>query len=326
MKTTLIAIVACILAPGVLFSVASPAGQLPAKSELALGNGVSLPLVLVPAGTFRMGSPIAEKEREADETPHQVTLTRAFYLGATHVTVDQFAAFVRDSGYTTDGERAGQSTDFSISDGRFQFLRDRSGSWRETSYEQTGRHPVVHVSWNDAKAFCAWLSRRTKRTAFLPTEAQWEYAARAGTTTAYPWGDNPNDGKGWINGADGSLKTRLLTDSRLADMEFFTWDDGFVFTSPAGSFRPNAFGVYDMTGNVWQWVEDLYGRMARHHPLILLVRSAAADAFCVVVHGCSTRATAGWPASATICPLTTGTVAPASESPSNPRADRQELS
>lgn len=259
MKTSTIAVVTFLLAPCVLVAAASPAGQLPAKSDLDLGNGVSLQLVLVPAGSFRMGSPIAEKERETDETPHQVTLTRAFYLGATHVTVDQFAAFVRDTGYATDGERAGQSTDFSISDGRFQFLRDRSGSWRETSYEQTGSHPVVHVSWNDAKAFCAWLSRKTKRTAFLPTEAQWEYAARAGQTTAYPWGDDPDEGKGWINGADGSLKARLLTDSRLADMQFFTWDDGFVFTSPAGSFRPNTFGVHDMTGNVWQWVEDFYG-------------------------------------------------------------------
>jgi sulfatase modifying factor 1 len=258
MKTLAVAVLACVVVSGVLLvGVASPAEQPAAKLNLDLGNGASMQMVLVPPGTFRMGSPVTEKDREKDETPHEVTISRSFYMGAAHVTVDQFASFVGDSGYRTDGERAGQSVDFAIQDGKFQFKRDGDGSWRDTSYEQAGDHPVVHVSWNDAKAFCAWLSQKTRRTAVLPTEAQWEYAARARTMTAYPWGDSPDDGKGWINGADLSLKRRL-TDPP-AEMEFFTWDDGFVFTSPVKSFRANAFGVYDMTGNVWQWVEDFYG-------------------------------------------------------------------
>ncbi|MGD0139450.1 MAG: SUMF1/EgtB/PvdO family nonheme iron enzyme [Tepidisphaeraceae bacterium] len=118
---------------------------------------------------------------------------------------------------------------------------------------------MVQVSWNDAEAFCAWLSKRSGKTVLLPTEAQWEYACRAGTTTAYPWGDNPDDGKGWANCADRSLRKKLPN----LRQEFFSWDDAFVFTSPVGSFRANAFGLYDMIGNAYQWCEDRYGDYGR---------------------------------------------------------------
>ena len=90
----------------------------------------------------------------------------------------------------------------------------------------------------------------------LPTEAQWEYACRAGTKTAYPWGDNPDDGKGWANCADQSLKKKIPNQEHWA---FFSWDDNFVFTSPVGSFKANAFGLYDMIGNAWEWCQDRYG-------------------------------------------------------------------
>lgn len=235
----------------------NPSAQAPGELTLDLGNGVRMTFVRIPPGTFLMGSPATEREREADETLHEVTISRPFYMGRMLVTVDQFAAFVQDSGYKTVAEAAGQTTDFRIRDGKFEFLRNQGGSWRQPSFDQAGNHPVVHVSWNDAKAFCVWLSKKTGRTVVLPTEAQWEYAARASTRTAYPWGDNPNDGKGWINGADQTLKERLTNPP--VEMEFFNWHDGFVFTSPVGSFKANAFGLSDMTGNVWQWVEDLYG-------------------------------------------------------------------
>ena len=91
----------------------------------------------------------------------------------------------------------------------------------------------------------------------LPTEAQWEYACRAGTTTAYPWGDNSDDGKGWANCADQSLQKKLP--NAPASWTYFNWDDGYLFTSPVGSFKPNAFGLYDMIGNAWQWCQDPYG-------------------------------------------------------------------
>jgi sulfatase modifying factor 1 len=231
--------------------------QAPGDLTLDLGSGVRMTFVRIPNGTFLMGSPLAEKEREADETLHEVTISRPYYISKTLVTVDQFAAFVQDSGYKTDAEVARRTNDFSIRDGKFNFLMNPGGSWRRPSFNQAGSHPVVHVSWNDAKAFCAWLSKKTGRTIVLPTEAQWEYAARAGTRTAYPWGEDPNDGQGWINGADQTLKQQLTNPP--VEMEFFNWRDGFTFTSPVGSFKANTFGVHDMTGNVWQWVEDGYG-------------------------------------------------------------------
>ncbi len=241
---------------------------------LDLGDKVTLKLVQIPAGKFLMGSSDEEKkaavkeavaagvpEKDAtavfkEETPHEVTISKPFYMGVTHVTVDQFAAFVKDSGYKTDAEKAGWSGGLEIKDGKFDVKKVDGCSWRNPSFDQKGDHPVVQVSWNDAQAFCAWLSKKSGKTVTLPTEAQWEYACRAGTKTAYPWGDKPDDGKGWANGLDQSLKKKIPNEEGFA---FFSWDDGFVFTSPVGSFKANAFGLYDMNGNAWQWCGDRYG-------------------------------------------------------------------
>lgn len=243
------------MAFGIAVAHSMPATQTPTELILDAAGNVRLSLVRIPAGKFMMGSPASERDREADETQHAVTISRPFYLGKMLVTVDQFSVFAQDTGYKTDAERTGSTTGFRIRDGKFEFVRG-GATWQQPSFQQAGNHPVVHVSWNDAQAFCAWLSKKTGTTVVLPTEAQWEYAARAGTTTAYPWGDNPEDGQGWINGADQTLKAQLTNPP--PEMEFFGWHDGFVFTSPVGSFRANAFGVYDMTGNVWQWINDLY--------------------------------------------------------------------
>ena len=255
-------------------SGAAPAGAAAKALTLDLGNGVTLKLVEIPAGKFTMGSPEAEKKAavkeavaagfsEADatdafkgEVQHEVTIGKPFYLGITHVTVDQFAAFVKDSGYKTDAETAGWSVGFEIKDGKIVPKKVDGCSWRNPSFDQKGDHPVVQVSWNDAKAFCDWLSKKSGKTVTLPTEAQWEYACRAGTTTAYPWGDNPDDGKGWDNCADQSLKKKIPNQEHWA---FFSWDDGYVFTSPVASFKANAFGLYDMNGNACQWCSDRYG-------------------------------------------------------------------
>jgi len=246
----------------------------PKEMTLDLGNGVTLKLVQIPAGKFTMGSTEAEKKAAAkvavaagfpeaqaaglfdDEVQHEVTISKPFYMGVTHVTVDQFAAFVKDSGYKTDAEKDGSSLGFEIKDGKIVFSKVNGCSWRNPSFDQKGDHPVVQVSWNDATAFCDWLSKKSGKTVTLPTEAQWEYACRAGTTTAYPWGDNPDDGKGWANCADQSLKKKIPNQAGVA---FFSWDDGYVFTSPVASFKPNAFGLYDMIGNAWQWCQDRYG-------------------------------------------------------------------
>jgi len=255
-------------------AASAPASQPAKEMTLDLGNKVTLKAALIPSGKFTMGSPEAEKKAAAKEAvaagvpekevigafetevQHEVTISKPFYMGITHVTVDQFAAFVKDSGYKTDAEKAGWSVGIEIKDAQIKVEKVDGCSWRNPSFDQKGDHPVVQVSWNDAQAFCEWLSKKSGKTVVLPTEAQWEYACRAGTTTAYPWGDNPDDGKGWANGSDQSLKKKIPNAEKWA---FFSWDDGFVFTSPVGSFKANAFGLYDMNGNAWQWCQDCYG-------------------------------------------------------------------
>ena len=225
---------------------------------LKLADGVEMKVVRILPGKFVMGSPADEKGHDEDERQLDVTISKPFYMGQTHVTVDQFAAFVKDTGYETDAEKAGSSLGFEIHTSLGFLLRVVDGaSWRNPSFDQKGDHPVVQVSWNDATAFCDWLSTKSAKTVRLPTEAEWEYACRAGTKTAYPWGDNPDDGKEWANCADQTLKKKLPY--APARLPFFSWEDGFAFTSPAGTFKANAFGLHDMIGNAWQWCADWYG-------------------------------------------------------------------
>ena len=125
-------------------------------------------------------------------------------------------------------------------------------SWRKAELDQNDEHPVVNVSWNDAEAFCAWLSKKEGKTYRLPTEAEWEYACRAGTTTRYWSGDDPETLAKTDNVADAALNEFLSTKWSIKGR------DGYVGTSPVGSFRANAFELYDMHGNAFQWCADWF--------------------------------------------------------------------
>ena len=206
-------------------------------------------MVVVPAGRFEMGSPSSEPGREEDEGPrHRVTIARPFAIGKFEVTRGEFAAFVRETGFA-QRQRC-----------RYWFAIDKNAAkgeardWRHPGYRQTDRDPVVCVSWKDARAYGAWLSRKTGKPYRLPSEAEWEHAARAGTTSARFWGDNPDRACGYANAHDQFGK--LLN-------EDFPWarhncDDGYAQTAPVGSYRPNGFGLHDMLGNAWEWVGDCW--------------------------------------------------------------------
>lgn len=194
-------------------------------------------MVVIPSGTFVMGTPEDEEFRGKDEHQHQVTINYQFAVSATEVTWDQWEACVRDGacdGYAVDAA-----------------LRlDREGKPNK-DFEDWGRgtRPVIGVSWYDAQAYVGWLNKKTGNDDKyrLITEAEWEYAARAGTTTAFPWGDKIDHNYGNFGkeapGLGGKAEDR---------------DVWMAQTAPVASFPPNAFGLYDMHGNAFEWIEDCY--------------------------------------------------------------------
>jgi len=200
-----------------------------------------------------MGSPDNDKDAEDDEKPqHRVRITRPFYLGVHEVTRGQFRRFVAETGYRTDAEKDGEGG-WGWYEETKSFEKDAKYNWRNSGFEQTDDHPVGNVSWNDAVAFCEWLSRAEAQTYRLPTEAEWEYACRARTTAKYSTGDDPESPAIIGNVADRMAKAKYPG---------FGWaiaaQDGFVNTAPVGQFRSNPFGLYDMHGNVWEWCRDGY--------------------------------------------------------------------
>lgn len=243
--------------------------------ETVLKNLIDMKFVLIPAGEFMMGSdvpadtfaqtyPQYERKRFlelGDEAPvHKVRITRAFYLGQHEVTVGQFRRFLLASGYQPESEADGSggygynpAYDPTLSARGDAFEgRNPKYSWRNPGFAQDDDHPVVNVTWNDALAMCKWLSQAEGKTYRLPTEAEWEYAARAGTSTQYYTGDDPQSLLGAANifDADAAKNWSRWTSYALAG------HDDFAFTSPVGSFAPNAFGLYDIHGNAWEWTAD----------------------------------------------------------------------
>jgi len=228
-----------------------PAG-LPAKPcQSRPGEGPEM--ILIEPGPFRMGSPQADAEADAAERPqHPVTIVRPFAIARCETTVGEFRRFVAETGYRTDAERGDGC--YTLNEAGDDSEQRAGSSWRGPGFPQTDAHPVVCVSHRDARAYARWLSLRTGADYRLPTEAEWEYAARGGTTTSRFWGDSADAGCAFANGADRTAKERFA----LSDGQVMDCDDGALFTAPAGRYRRNAFGLSDMIGNAWEWVEDCW--------------------------------------------------------------------
>jgi formylglycine-generating enzyme required for sulfatase activity len=173
-------------------------------------NSIGMKMVLIPAGEFTMGSSDGDSD---EKPPHKVRITKPFYLGQYEVTVGQFRQFVNESGFQGVGD-----------------------GWKTAFPSQTDDCPVVNVSWNDAEAFCDWLWKKEGKEYRLPTEAEWEYACRAGMQTTWSFGDN---------------------ESELGDYAWYRENSG-ERTHPLGHKKPNAWGLYGMHGNAWEWCADWY--------------------------------------------------------------------
>ncbi len=189
-------------------------------------------LVVVPAGEFMMGSTEGEEGHQSDESPqHRVRISEPFAVMESEVTREAFARFVKETGYKTvaGGDCRTWDTTAVVTGER---------NWSVSGFKQTPDHPVVCVTWNDGRAFATWLSERTGQSYRLLSEAEWEYAARAGSTTRYYFGDDAKD----------VCQYEKVLGCKEGDMG----------TVPIKSFKPNAFGLYDMYGNAWEWVQDCW--------------------------------------------------------------------
>ncbi len=212
-------------------------------------------MVVIPAGSFMMGSPDNESDRFSNEGPrHRVTFDRGFALSRTEISVGEFSVFVDDTGYRTDAERAGNSRVYDLRTGRMD--RQNGITWRNDYVGDPAEPdlPVIHVSWNDAQAYVRWLRQQTGRNYRLPSEAEFEYALRAGSQTRFWWGDaSPSDVVENLTGDGDSSPSNARW-----NIAFRRYSDGYWGPAPTGSFEPNPFGLHDMAGNVMEWTEDCW--------------------------------------------------------------------
>lgn len=235
------------------------AGSVAASSSGTASARHVIPQATVAAGCFTMGDSSGDHNVGDGELPlHEVELGR-FEIDTTSVTNDAFARFVDDTGYRTEAESFGFSAVFhlAVAAPREDVMGSASGTpwwigvkgsdWRhpggrDSSLDGKEQHPVVHISWNDAAAYCEWAGRR------LPTEAEWEFAARGGLASKkYPWGDDEVDEGGW---------RANIWQGRFPHEN--TLDDGYLTTAPARAFEPNGYGLWQPIGNVWEWCADWF--------------------------------------------------------------------
>jgi len=226
-----------------LFITLTTSAQVKLKPGQAFKDCADCPeMVIIPKGTFTMGSPADEAGHALVEGPQTRVTISQFAVAKFDVTRQQWESFVKA---TNRAVSCGCAFSGFRDTTRKDWQPDPKASWINLGFVQDGTHPVVCITWDDTQDYIKWLSQKTGHTYRLLTEAEWEYAARAGTTTAFPWGSVPSHefanygaDSGWTGLASGR--------------------DKWLGTSPVGSFPPNAFGLYDMHGNVLQYVEDCF--------------------------------------------------------------------
>lgn len=211
------------------------------------------PMVVVKGGCFLMGSEPGEAGRDDDENVHEACLTQPFAMGKFEVTVGDYQRFVEKTAYVTDAEKERGEGCYAWSPDDKQWAWRAGMTWRNPGFAPAMDMPIVCLSWNDARAYARWLSEQTGKTYRLPTEAEWEYAARGGTESSRFWGENVADACRFANVLD---QTPGLTDA-ITD-ETHTCHDAYFYLAPVGRFRGNGFGLRDVLGNAWEWSCSTY--------------------------------------------------------------------
>lgn len=270
------------LLPGLIVCFSHTTFLLVADENKVVENSLGMELRLLEGGRYVRGTDGGERVLEREfplhvggqyfgnpESPAHLTwITKPFWIGTTEVTRGQWKEFVEGTGYVTTAEESGegivgwaptpeeeplyQSRDF---EKRPEF------TWKNPGFEQEDDHPVVGVSWTDVQAFLKWLSEKEGATYRLPTEAEWEFACRAGMTTWFSFGDTP---EGVVHQHANLANVELEKHRKHAAERqwLIDWetapDDGFVFTAPVGHYEANPFGLHDLHGNVWEWCQDLW--------------------------------------------------------------------
>jgi formylglycine-generating enzyme required for sulfatase activity len=231
----------------VVLTAQSSAVSVPVKPQRQSGNQPAM--ANIAAGCFQMGSPSWENDRDDDERQHRVCVD-TFRMGLKEVTKAEFRQFVRATGYRTEAEKNIQKKGcyaYSSSANKWDW---RAGKyWDNVGFNQNEQHPVVCVSWNDIQHYISWLNSQSTGGYRLPTEAEWEYAARGGTQTPYFWG-SAVDAK--------ACKYGNVDDKNWSNK--FPCNDGYKYTTPVGRYRANNFGLYDISGNVWEWTCSEYDK------------------------------------------------------------------
>ncbi len=218
---------------------------LPKAGDLYIDLATNMEFVYVPGSCFQMGSPASETDRDADEGPVHEVCVDGMYLGRYEVTVGEWRIFIKATGYKTDAEKDDKGC-YVLKDNKWD---DQKGYyWDNVGFPQTDRQPVACVSYNDTVQFANWLKEESSKTYRLPTEAEWEYAARGGTTAMRYWGNDETEACRYAN----------VADKNSGFDKSFTCNDGYKWSSPVGSFKANTFGLFDMLGNVGEWVGDWY--------------------------------------------------------------------
>ncbi len=240
-----------------------PVSLKPAAPPKAYADGIGIDLVLIPAGESTLGFANPQEPLLMDQPERKVTIAKSYYIGKYEITRGQFRKFIEATDHKPDTDVGSLGGIGYVPTAKMWFDQNPKFDWKTVGFDVTDNHPVVNVTWNDATAFCEWMSKTENRRYRLPTEAEWERAARGGKSDRFSFGDEAADLVKHANVADQSMRLKFVADNpKNSPPKSFAGDDHYAFLAPVGKFEPNPYGLHDVYGNVLELCGDWYGSLA----------------------------------------------------------------